>query len=75
MNTNGEIHIVGTTSSIDFPTMNPYDDTLGGGRDCFLLRLNSAGNSIIYSTFFGGLSYDECQLSMECNPHSVEDMI
>ena len=60
VNTNGEIHIVGTTSSIDFPTMNPYDDTLGGGRDCFLLRLNSAGNSIIYSTFFGGLSYDEC---------------
>ena len=60
VNTNGEIHIVGTTSSTDFPTMNAYDDTLGGNRDCFLLRLNSTGNGILYSTFFGGLSFEEC---------------
>jgi len=35
----GNIYITGDTSSPDFPTVNAFNSTYGGGGDCFVLKL------------------------------------
>ncbi len=52
-------YIVGVTSSIDFPTQNPYQASNAGDYDAFLVKLSSAGTSLLYSTYLGG-SDREC---------------
>jgi hypothetical protein len=59
----GNIYIVGYTSSSDFPTTHgAYDESFNGGsyfpQDGFVTKLSSDGQSIIYSTFIGGSSDD-----------------
>ncbi len=36
-----------------------YQDTLGGERDGFVLKLNKTGSNVLYSTFLGGEKDDE----------------
>jgi len=50
----GMAYITGYTESTDFPTLNPYQVTNQGGRDAFVTKLNSSGNSLVYSTYIGG---------------------
>ncbi|TXT54058.1 MAG: hypothetical protein BAJATHORv1_90006 [Candidatus Thorarchaeota archaeon] len=58
--TGEEIIICGTTYSEDFPlTDNPYDGTLNGTNDAFILRLDSSQNNLIWSTLIGGMNMDE----------------
>ncbi|MHA1210964.1 MAG: DUF7948 domain-containing protein [Candidatus Heimdallarchaeota archaeon] len=62
IDTAGCAFISGCTDSINFPTVNAYDETYNGKDvdcgDCFLLQLASDGSSIIYSTYFGGSGDD-----------------
>ncbi|MBD3258654.1 hypothetical protein GF377_09500, partial [candidate division GN15 bacterium] len=56
----GRVFIAGTTSSLDFPSINASQPDYGGGsRDAFVLRLNAALDQIDYSTYLGGDSTDE----------------
>lgn len=51
----GNLHITGSTTSIDFPVANAYQSTYGGGAsDAFLTKLSPSGNFLIYSTYLGG---------------------
>ena len=50
----GMAYVTGLTFSTDFPTFNPYQGTHQGDRDVFVTKLNSSGNSLIYSTYLGG---------------------
>jgi hypothetical protein len=50
----GNAHVTGATTSTDFPTANPFQLFRGGGDDVFVLKLNSAGSALIYSTYLGG---------------------
>jgi hypothetical protein len=50
----GCAHITGYTDSIDFPTHNSFDSTNNGGSDVFLTKFNPNGQSLNYSTYFGG---------------------
>jgi hypothetical protein len=51
----GNIYLVGTTLSGDFPvTPNAYQNTLWGGQDTFLIEFNMNSTTPIYSTFLGG---------------------
>jgi hypothetical protein len=54
----GNAFVTGTTTSTNFPTKSPYDDTNGGGFDLFVSVLNSTGSDLIYSTYLGGQSND-----------------
>jgi hypothetical protein len=51
----GNAYVAGYTSSANFPTtLGVLDNTLGGLTDGFAAKLNSAGTSLIYSTYLGG---------------------
>ena len=54
----GCAYVVGGTFSSDFPTRNafqPYNSSL---EDAYLTKLSPDGSSLVYSTYFGGWSYD-----------------
>ncbi|MGB0384536.1 MAG: SBBP repeat-containing protein, partial [Ardenticatenaceae bacterium] len=51
--------VTGITDSSDFPTtVGSYDRTYNGGQDGFVVKLNSTGNALIYSTLIGGTNND-----------------
>lgn len=52
-------YVTGTTSSTDFPTVNPVQPNYGGGEwDAFVTKLNAAGSALVYSTYLGGNNAD-----------------
>ncbi|NHJ14965.1 MAG: hypothetical protein EAX95_14890 [Candidatus Thorarchaeota archaeon] len=55
---NGCAYVTGYTASTDFPTLIAYDSTHNGGDDCCLTKLDTSGESLVYSTFFGGSALD-----------------
>ncbi len=53
----GNIYIVGSTFSNDFPLLNalqPNFTSKRNTRDGFITKLNALGNSLVYSTYLGG---------------------
>jgi len=54
----GSAIVTGWTYSSDFPTANPVQGSLAGGRDVFLAKLSAAGNALMFSTFWGGRGYE-----------------
>jgi hypothetical protein len=57
LDTDGNIYVVGETSSPNFPTVNPYQASIGG-TDAFVTKFNAAGSTLSYSTFLGGSGSD-----------------
>jgi hypothetical protein len=56
---NGCAFVTGYTTSTDFPTQNPYQDSLVGSTfNVFVTKLEASGNSLVYSTYLGGELYD-----------------
>jgi len=62
------IYVAGSTSSSGFHTQYKppytvvYQTIIGGGRDCFLMKLDpskTGSNQLRYATFVGGNEYDE----------------
>ncbi len=59
VDTNECAYITGYTYSTDFPLKDPYMTDPGDDyRDAFVTKLSSDGQSLVYSTYFGGTSYD-----------------
>jgi hypothetical protein len=64
INAAGEAYVVGTTSSLNFPTTpNSVQPTLSGCsagycRDVFITKFNASGNALVYSTYLGGSNDD-----------------
>jgi hypothetical protein len=54
----GNAYITGYTTSPNFPTLNPIQDSLSGNSDAFVSKLNSTGSALVYSTYLGGSSHD-----------------
>jgi hypothetical protein len=56
------IIIIGTTTSYNFPTFNSYQSNHLGGHyyntDIFITKLSADGQSLLFSTYFGG-SFDD----------------
>ena len=62
VDSSGNTYVTGFTTSIDFPTQNPFQDNNGsssGYYDVFIAKLSSSGNTLIYSTYLGGSGWDE----------------
>ena len=59
----GNAYVTGSTSSADFPVIQPIQASFAGGStlfptDAFVFKLNSAGSQLLYSTYLGGKSDD-----------------
>ena len=50
----GNAYVMGETDSPDFPTANPVFPNLMGATDAVVVKINSSGSSLIYSTYLGG---------------------
>ena len=54
----GSVHLVGDTSSIDFPIRKAVQPDFGGAGpyegDAFLAKLDPSGSALIYATYLGG---------------------
>jgi hypothetical protein len=54
----GNTYIAGQTGSPDFPITNSIQP-FNGGLMVFISKLNPAGNTLLYSTYLGGASFQE----------------
>lgn len=58
----GAAYVVGSTTSADFPTTpGAFDTTYGGsiyGSDGFVVKFDTVGSTLVYSTFLGGSGLD-----------------
>jgi hypothetical protein len=56
----GNAYVGGVTFSSDFPTTAAaFDVSSNGGYDAFVTELNADGSALSYSTYLGGVGYDE----------------
>ncbi len=56
----GNLYLVGSTESTDFPTtIGAYDRMHNGESDVFVVKLNSNGSNLSYATYVGGGGDDE----------------
>ena len=54
----GYAYVAGTTSSSNFPTVNPLYAGHSYATDAFLTKLDVTGRFLVYSTYLGGSSFD-----------------
>jgi hypothetical protein len=53
--TTGTAYVTGSTSSLDFPTLKPFQaENLGGVSNAFISELKADGSALLYSTYLGG---------------------
>jgi uncharacterized repeat protein (TIGR01451 family) len=58
MDTTGNAYVTGTTSSLNFPLVSPFQTTFGGGpTDAFLTKITPTGG-FAYSSYLGGNGLD-----------------
>ncbi len=57
----GNVTVVGTSASPNFPTRNPWQTTFGGVEDAFLFKLAPNGIDVLQSTLFGGEAGDQAR--------------
>jgi hypothetical protein len=56
----GNAYVAGTTDSIDFPvSISAFQSRLGGRTDAFVACISADGGRLRYSTYFGGLGFDD----------------
>ncbi len=54
----GNVVLTGTTSSTNFPVLNPLFETKKGSSEAYITSFSSNG-SLLFSSFFGGSSFDQ----------------
>lgn len=67
LDTNDDAVITGFTTSTNFPTVNAVQPVYGGNGDGFVAKLSADGSTLIYSTYLGGASYENEDLSTSGN--------
>jgi hypothetical protein len=58
----GNVYVTGFTSATNFPTLNAFQSTYGGGSDAFVAKFNpsqSGTASLVYSSYLGGSQGDQ----------------
>ena len=59
IDTAGDVYVVGTTTSPDFPTSAPLQGELGAPGDAFVVKFDGAERRIVYATYLGGDDSDD----------------
>jgi Beta-propeller repeat len=54
VDSSGNAYVTGSTTSSNFPVRYPLQARLQGSRNAFVVKLNAAGNAMLYSTYLGG---------------------
>jgi hypothetical protein len=55
----GSAYVTGITSSADFPMLDPFQASRGGGKyDAFVVKLNPSGSALAYASYLGGAGDD-----------------
>ena len=54
----GSAYVAGVTASRNFPVANALQSRLAGAKNAFVLKLNPAGNALVFSTYLGGAGSD-----------------
>jgi hypothetical protein len=54
----GNAYVTGWTLSSDFPSQNPYQ-LHQNGKDIFVTKLSGSDGTPVYSTYLGGVNYEE----------------
>lgn len=54
----GNAYLTGITESPNFPLKNPIQAKYSGKQDSFALKINAAGDALVYSTYLGGSGDD-----------------
>ncbi len=54
----GNAYLAGITDSADFPSNSPIQPTKGAVSEAFVMKLNPAGNAVVYAAWLGGGSSD-----------------
>ncbi len=68
----GCIYILGRTTSSNFPTENAFQAQFNGGvGDAVVVKLFPAGDQLVFSTYFGGNSWEESSGIALGNDNSV----
>jgi hypothetical protein len=55
----GSAYLTGGTTSTNFPTVNPFQPTLAGGGDAFVVKFAPDGSGLVYSSYLGGNTPDD----------------
>jgi hypothetical protein len=55
----GNVYFAGFTASPNFPLSNPLQSTMSGPMDAIFGKISARGDSLIFSTYFGGSGADE----------------
>jgi hypothetical protein len=67
----GNAYITGSVYANVLPVRNGFQTAFKGTRDAFLVKINSAGNEVIYSTYLGGSGYDAAtSLALDASDHA-----
>lgn len=61
------VYVAASTKSDNFPTLNAFQNTLGGKQDAVLIKLNPTLSSVIFSSYYGGLE-DDAGFVLSLNP-------
>lgn len=54
----GNIYLASCTRSTDFPVSNAFQNTLAGGQDGVVIKLNPNVSGVLFSSFLGGAAND-----------------
>lgn len=54
----GAVYIASTTNSSNFPRLNAFQNTLSGGQDGVVVKMNASLNALIWSSYLGGSSIE-----------------
>jgi gliding motility-associated-like protein len=63
LDANNNVILASCSQSADFPTFAAFQPTFAGKQDGVILKLTPNLNSLIFSTFFGGLEDDACYVT------------
>jgi hypothetical protein len=58
LDSSNNVYVTGSTTSTNFPTVNPYQSAALGPYTGFLSKISANGSTLVYSTYLGGSGFD-----------------